>query len=298
MAQTIAEIKKIMTDKFIANESVITYYELDIAKTFEEQFSKVSIESILFYCFAFCVWTLQMIFDTDKAEMADLISNQKKGGRLWYRDMAFMFRFGRVLVKDKDFYDLTGIDLQSIESELVVKFANPVEYEGKMFIKVAGGTATDKQPLDENIIPALAYYYEEVKYGGVKIVIVNKFADHFKAVYDIYYDPMVFGADGKLLSDGSDVVRNTISDFIQNKIDFDGEYTNANLTDALQKITGVIIPELQESQTVSHDAFINNPDNIPWQTISAKCQPESGYFKIYNETDVVLNFKAYQAVNE
>jgi len=298
MAQTIAEIKKIMTDKFMTNESVISLYGVDPATPFEAQFSKVSIESILFYCFAYCVWTLQMIFDTDKAEMLDLIETKKPHRRKWYRDKALAFRFGRLLVKDDDIYNLGNIDPQTITSELVVQFAAAVEYQGKLYIKIAGGTLTSKSKLSDEIEVAINEYFDEIKDAGVKFEIVNKEADHFMVIADIYYNPMILGADGKRLSDGSDVVRDAIKDYVQNAIDFNGEYRNVSLVDRLQTVEGVVIPELWTTKTVTHDVFVDSVNYVPWQPIPAKCLPESGYFKIYDDADLDLTFKPYQVINE
>jgi len=73
MARSIADIKKEMTGYFIANETVIGLYGLDRSKSFEDQFSKVSLESILFYVVAVAIWSLEVLFDTHKTEISSLI---------------------------------------------------------------------------------------------------------------------------------------------------------------------------------------------------------------------------------
>lgn len=304
--KSIAEWKKIMTDKFIANEQVIADYELDVNKTFEEQFSVVSLESIMFYCFAFCAWVLGSLFVDHVAECNDLIANKKPGSLKWYRDKGLAFRYGRALVPDEDYYDLAGIDPESISGELVVKFCVAVEFQGRVYIKVAGGTDANKTPLDSAIETALNEYYKEINFAGVKIGngidnephVTNLEADHFKASFDIYYNPMILGADGIRISDGVDIVRNTIKNYVQSGIPFNGEYRNSLLVDELQKIEGVVIPELLESATVTHEVYLEDTVNVQWNAISAKCLPKSGYFKVYNDDDLVLVFKPYMVTNE
>ncbi|MFV0505896.1 MAG: hypothetical protein ACK5L5_04185, partial [Bacteroidales bacterium] len=71
MARTIAEIKTEMTNSFIADITVIEKYELEEGKTFEQQFSKVSLESILFYIVAVAVWTLESLFELHSKDVDD-----------------------------------------------------------------------------------------------------------------------------------------------------------------------------------------------------------------------------------
>lgn len=291
---TVAEIKKTMTDNFIANENVIVKYGLEAGKTFEEQFSVVSVESITFYIVAFCAWTLRNVFEDHKAEITAIIETKKPHRPKWYVDKGLAFRFGRALVQDEDYYDLTGIDVASIAGELVVKFCDAVEYQGKLFIKVAGGTATNKTKLSDDVIAALTAYFEEIKDDGVQIVIVNLDADHFACKMDIYYNPMILKADGTRISDGVDIVRDTIKSFVQNGIPFNGIYRNDQFVDELQNIAGVEIPNLLEVTTIA----AANIDTGEWISIPAKHIPESGYFKVYADEDLTLNFIAYQIAND
>ena len=73
MARTIEEIKADMTANFIKQRAVISAYGLDGKKTFDQQFSRVSIESILFYVFAAALWTLEKLFDLHTAEVKERI---------------------------------------------------------------------------------------------------------------------------------------------------------------------------------------------------------------------------------
>lgn len=68
-----------MTDVFMANDTIKALYGLDPdpERTFEDQFSKVSLESILFHVVATCIWTLEKMFDRHKQEVDELISELK-----------------------------------------------------------------------------------------------------------------------------------------------------------------------------------------------------------------------------
>ena len=52
MARTIQEIRRSISEAFIADPTIQAGYKLAPGKTFEEQFSKVSLEAILFWVFA------------------------------------------------------------------------------------------------------------------------------------------------------------------------------------------------------------------------------------------------------
>ena len=77
MAREIKVIKDEMTAEFISNPAVVEKYGLDTEKSFDAQFSKASIESILLYLFAFCAWTVEKLFDTHKAEVTNYIDEMK-----------------------------------------------------------------------------------------------------------------------------------------------------------------------------------------------------------------------------
>ncbi len=289
MGKTVAQIKAEMTTAYMADETVAAKYGFTVGASFEETFSKVSLESIIFYVVACCVWTLESLFDIHKKDVADLLETKKPHRLKWYRDKALAFQYGRSLKEDTDTYD------EIVDSEKVVKYASAVEYQGRLYIKVAKGTASDKQPLSPAEFTALIAYFNDVKDAGVVLEVVNLPADHMQLSMDVYYDPMVFAPSGLRLDTGEDTVRNAIKDYLQN-LPFNGEYRNAALVDKLQALDGVVIPELLTAKTVSDAAYKAAVDVKPWADILAKSLPESGYYKVYEESDLRLSFKPYQTI--
>jgi len=290
MARTIQEIKNEMTSAFMADETLASKYGFAPKSSFEETFSIVSIESIFFFIIATCMWTLETLFDSHKKEIADLIESKKPHRLKWYRNKALAFQYGRALDEDADTY------AEVVESEKVVKYASAVEYQGRLYIKVAKGGAV-KEPLSLGEQGALIAYFSDIKDAGVVLEVVNKPADHFALDMDVYYDPMVFNAQGLRLDTGADTVRDTIKNYLQNGIPFNGEYRNVSLVDVLQQLYGVVIPELKIARTVSESDFQSaKGGSVAWKTIQAKHLPESGYYKIYNDSDLVLKFIAYQSI--
>ena len=284
MARSIATIRAGMTADFMANETLASAYGFTPGASFDSTFSRVSIESILLFTVASAIWVLESLFDTHRQEMNDLLATKKPHRLKWYRDKALAFQFGRSLKDDEDVYDTI------VDSERVVKYASAVEYQGKLYIKVAGGSDADKHPILPNELTALNAYFAEVKDAGVKLEIVNEPADHIRLSIDIYYDPMVFSSSGLRNDNGADTIRDTIKAYLQN-LPFNGEYRNADLIDRLQALDGVVIPEMKDAQSVSHADY-----GGAWTAIQAKALPVSGYYKIYSDSDLTLRFVAYQTI--
>lgn len=275
MARTIQEIKQGMTDAFLANETVINLYDLVPGKTFEEQFSTVSLESILFYIVAVAVWTLETLFDRHKQEVTELIDELKPHTRNWYRNKALAFQFGQPLIPDTDTYDNAGLTPEDITARQVVKYAAIVEVAAVVFVKVAGGEEGNRKPLSGEECTALKAYFKEVKDAGVALTVVNREADRFGIDIDIYYNPQIFNGNLERLDGTGTTVHNMITDFVEN-LQFNGEYRNSALINALSAVEGVELVDL-------HAATANG------SPITARCTPESGYFSVSPEE---MNIKA------
>lgn len=283
MARTVTAIKKEITDSFIHNETIISLYGLDTTKTFDDQFSKVSLESIIFYVVALAIYSLEVLFDAHKAEVTALIADAKPHRLTWYVLKTLSFQYGRDLVTDSDIYNNTGLSDEQITSEKVVKYSAAVEQSGQIIIKVATDGATGREPLTADQEAALTAYLKEIKDAGVQVNLVNEQPNAYAATIDIYYDPMILNESLSSLADGGSPVKDAINDFIMN-LPFNGEYRNAALIDSLQEVDGVVIPELHIS-------------SIDGAQVVAKATPSSGYMKIYNDADLVLNAIAYDTIS-
>ena len=73
MARTITEIKATITTEFMGSDVMATIYGFTKNDSFDERFSKVSFESILFYIIAFVAFTIEKLFDTHKQEVSPIL---------------------------------------------------------------------------------------------------------------------------------------------------------------------------------------------------------------------------------
>ena len=284
MAREIKVIKDEMTAEFISNPAVVEKYGLDTEKSFDAQFSKASIESILFYVFAFCAWTVEKLFDTHKAEVTNYIDEMKPHSLRWYVNKVKEFRFGQSLIPDTDQYDDTGLTDEDIATMQIVKYASAEERNGQLFIKVAKDGKNGRSTLSGEEELALKAYMQEVKDAGVKVTIRNAQAVDFKIDITIYYNPQVLDQNGVSLISGGEPVKDAIKNYIEN-LPFNGEYRNVELIDKLQQVEGVVIPELAGAYS-----RITNEDN--YSIINAKETSYSGYYKFDNDSQIT--YRVYE----
>jgi hypothetical protein len=267
---TVKEIKDSMTSMWTSDANVQSTYGLDASKTFEEQFSSVSLESIWFYVVAFCVWTLERLFDRHKNDVEEMIKNIVPHRSKWYAMKALSFMKDKTLIEDSDIYDVSTMLEEDITAAHVIKHAVAIESPDAslLTIKIAGESGGERVPLDVDTETQFSGYMTEIKDAGVRIAIINAVADKFDAEIDIYYDPV-------LLSENVETaVRGAIKNYIEN-LPFNGEYSNMRLVDAVQSVEGVKIVELLSA------GYFSANEVLP-TAINARAIPYAGYFSINN----------------
>lgn len=288
--RTIQEIKKAMTDAYVAHETVIRLYKLEAGDTFEGRFSKISLESILFYVCALSMWALEGLFYKHKAEVAESIAQLKPHSLRWYRNKTLGFMYGKELVAESDYYDVSGMKDEDVNKAKVVKYCAVSEdlLHSTLLIKVAGEKDGKRGVLSEGQTQSLTDYLQGVKDAGVYIEIVNRPADRLWLALDIYYNPLILSAEGTRLDGNGDTpVADTVKRYIEN-LPFNGELTLVGLVNALQAVEGVVIPNLKDAYS-KYGAY----DFVP---IVAKTKPDSGYFAINEEQGkgLEINYISYE----
>lgn len=276
-----------MTANFIKQRAVITAYGLDGKKSFDQQFSRVSIENILFYVFAAALWTLEKLFDLHTAEVKERIEQLEPHTLRWYVNKTKAFMYGRELVPGTDYYDTSDMSETAIAAAKVVKYAVASESNTVVYIKVAGEEEGKPIQLKESQLSALKSYLNDIKDAGVSVQIRNEQADHMSISLVVYYDPTLLAADGVLLSSNSRPVDETVKSVIAN-LPFNGVYRNTDLLAALQALPGVEVVDIIEVKVKSSNAET-------WTDVVGYNRPYSGYYAI-NDGDLEVEYKKYSAV--
>lgn len=281
---TIDDIKKLMTDPYMTNEMVKQLYGLKDGLTFEDQFSAVSLENIIFDDVATALWVNQQLFEQHKIDISAILNEQMSGTANWYAWKAKQFQFGQELVFETDYYDNTGLTSEQIAVRQVVKYAAAVESLDKsiLYLKIATESNGNRQPLSAAQLTAFKNYLNAYQFAGVRIVVINDQPDHIKLTIDIYYDPQVLDETGKRLDGNANTpVQDAIRNYLKN-LPFNGMHTNQALVDTLQVLDGVDVAEIKFAAS-RYGAYTQ------FTEINAREIAHAGYYQI-SDANLILNF--------
>ncbi|MGJ5643197.1 nucleotidyltransferase [Formosa sp. S-31] len=282
MGRTRTEIKTEMTSSFMGNASLANAYGFALGANFNDEFSLVSVENILFEIVAYAVFLHELIFDNHKKEVDNALYNQKSGRLPWYRSKALAFQYGFDLLTDSDEFDNDGATDEQIETSKIIKYAavNESDDESRVIIKIAGETDEELAPITDQQRESFGAYFNEIRYAGVKLTIINYLPDLLFPNLTIYRDPLVLDANGgSILYPGTYPVKDAIEEYMR-ELPFDGAFVLAHFVDKLQQVDGVLIPVVNSMESSWIDPFVN--DYGQPVGIAVKQIPESGYFKVDN----------------
>lgn len=265
MARTIDQIKESITSEYLAQREVQIKYSITPGKKWEDAFSKVSIENIIFYVVASALYVVERLFDSHIDKVNVMLDERLPHTLRWYRDKTLAFIYGAPLIADSDKFDTSNWSEQNIEKGKVVKFASVTEntQTSRIDIKVATEGNTGREPLSPEQCSKLATYLNRIKDAGVAINIINKEPSTISVKLDVAYDAL------REKTEIEDNIKKAVKDYVEN-LPFNGEYTNSGLIDAVQSVTGVI------------DACITNATETidgGAAPITARESPEAGYYK-------------------
>ena len=244
MARSIAEIKQTMTNAFMADATIRERYGLSENDTFDESFSAVSIENILFYIVAACSHVLEVIFDQFKADVDDKISRAVVASVPWYYKIAKEFQYGDALV----FNEATQqyVYEQENEKKRLVKFVAVRDRGTSVEILASAEAGGQPSVLSEDVLTAFKQYLNRVKIAGVVLSVRSLPADRIRISINatIHVDPLVIDRTGVRIADGSYAVEDAVNAYVRNII-YGGTFNKTKLVDAIQNVEGVQDVELQ-----------------------------------------------------
>lgn len=243
MARTVSEIKKTMTDAFMADANIREKYGLKEGDTWSRCFSSVSLENIIFFIVAACSHVLEAIFEQYTKDVDEKVSMAVVASVPWYYKMALAFQYGDSLVLNETTqqYVYANID----ESKQVVKYAAVRDRGTSVQILVSGDKDGKPMALSNDVLTVFKQYMNRVKVAGVVLSIRSKEADRIVIRAKIYVDPLVINSDGTLISDGSKPVENAISSYLSGIV-YGGTFNKTKLTNAILNVNGVNDVELGE----------------------------------------------------
>lgn len=283
MARSIADIKTQMTTAFMANSVLATVYGFQVGSLFSNEFSIASFENTVFDIISYCIFLLEQLFDTHKAEVQDIIEQKMPHRPAWYRDKAKAFQYGFDLIQDTDKYDNTGYTEDQIAASKIVKYSAITQNGGQLLIKIASETSGVLAPITAPQKAAFDAYIQEIADCGVKYIVVNNQPDVLLLNLQIFRDPLVLDANGMSILNGNYPVEDAIKEYMK-ELPFNGELVLANLVGKLKLVEGVKIPNIVNAETQIYDK--GSEAYLAAQPITVKTVPESGYFTVPNFDNV------------
>jgi hypothetical protein len=274
MARTIAEIQQAMLDEIVADP---------VLAPVTTNTSRTAIFRLFTRIVATCAWTVEVLFDTLKTEINEIIALLKPHTLRWYQNKALNFQYGYSLTVDSDNYDNSLLTEEQIEASKIVKYAAVTEGEDlRLRIKVAK-EGTDLEPLTAPELASFTEYIARIKDAGVGVNIESNVADKIKLSLTVFYDPLILDSNGSRI-DGTDSepVRKAAKNYLKN-LPFNGLFVIAFMVDALQQIDGVIIPHITLCQT--------SYGILPFTSVDVKYLPDAGYLRFQNDADLVITYE-------
>lgn len=234
-----------MTDAFMADNTLREAYGITGNPTWDDTFSSVSVENILLYIVAACIYSLEAIFESFRTEIDERIDKSIIPSLKWYETEALKFQLGDALVYDETtrMYGYAVTD----STKQKVKHCTVYDRGSYLSMLVSGDEGGLPVKLGEDVLEPFREYIARIKIAGV-IVNINSFdADTVKVRAKIQTDPMVLNAFGQNIISRSYPVEDAINAYLT----ANGTLNKTKLTDAIQAVDGVVDVVLEEVQAKS-----------------------------------------------
>lgn len=237
MARSIADIKKEITDEFMADAVVRERYGIEDGQTFADVFSTVSVENLLFYIHAVRTWATETLFDKHRDEVAEIAEKKRPHTLQWYREKALAFQYGDDLSPESAVYDNTGkTEDEVLASQIVKKCSTQTTSAVRPTIMVK--VAKEDDPLTESELGAFRAYMEKIADAGLRVVCISSEPDVLKLKITVLYDAIVMDASGTRYVGGVNVVEQTVREHLAS-LPFNGAFYPRLLEKALMEQDGI-----------------------------------------------------------
>ena len=281
MARSHKEIKKLMTDNFISNPLVIEKYGLTLGNSFENEFSIVSLENILFDNIAFSIMAHEQT-----AELNALVNLQQN--ELNYKAMVASYVDGAPVIHINGRYeqDLSGLTEDEILARRIIKRNAVITTTEGIIVKIATEIGGVLQPVTNDQAASILYWISINTTPGVPITLINKAPDNLKVVVDVYIDPIAIEiGTGKLknATDETFPVKDAIKEYLEN-IEFNGAFVKNKFEAQLESAAGVKLINLTTLEW--------QYESLPFVDAGIYRVSSAGYFVI-DDVNLTINYMSY-----
>lgn len=287
MARTVQQIQQSIITVLVSEMAAINIV-IDPAT-----WSRTNIFRLLVTVFASCAFVLESIFDVHTNDTEEALRQQKAHTPRWYANKALAYQHGHSLIPEDDIYDNTGLTDEQIEAAKIVKYSAVIKQANQygvvyLRVKLATAQGSDLAPLNEEQLEGVKEYFQQIEDAGVLLVIESLPADYLKMAWTIYYDPLILNSQGGRLDGAdSDPVGNAIREYLKN-LPFNGTFVLQFITDAVQQVEGVVIPEITEA--FAKYGLLN------YTGINVFYNPDAGYLRFYDPADLQISYIPQSAI--
>ena len=264
-----------MTQQFMTDSVIRTKYGITGSATFDETFSKVSIENIWFSIVASAIWVLESLFDAFREDVDAKISTAVLASIPWYHKIALEFQYGDQLVFDEETQQYVYPELHP--NKQVVKYAACRDVGGGVYVLAAGANSSGTPvALDADVLTAFESYLNQRKPAGVIVEVGSYAPDRVRVYADVQYNPQVINAAGELVEDTSvRPVDAAINAYLRN-IEYGGVLNKTALVDAIQAVPGVV-------DVLLNKVTVRSAISSSWsEVVGNNYESYSGAFRSYN----------------
>jgi len=211
----------------------------------------------------FVALQLEILLDKHKEEVNAKIDKTETGSIDWYLALGYDYQHGDSLIIDDNRPVYSVIDeTKRIVKRVAIKENNDASMDFKV-VKEVSGVLTK---LDITELASFTAYLFRRKIAGTKITVQSLDADELSFTADVILDPILFDANGLLLSDGTEPVMVKVNEQIKN-FDFGGTFYLSKLIDKVMDIEGV------------KDFFITS-SALNTTVFTRKVESTAGYIKL------------------
>ena len=245
---SIQDIANRIKEAFINSPLLSGLYGLEANKTFDEQFSPVSVEALTIEAHATAGAAIETMHEWHLQETTKIVEQERYGYAGWYAKMMLAFQFGFDIneLEEQTYYNDTTSE-NAIDAR-IIKFAYAFDNENTLgvTIKIAKDDGTGQPtPLDSFELTAATSYINRIKPAGIPVKIVNDTPDVLDISVKIVYDPLVFNSESEVDNE----VEKAINAYLHG-IEFNGSFVSMKMIDQLQITRGIRIALVNKIQVI------------------------------------------------
>jgi hypothetical protein len=238
-------------------------YGLDASKTFDEQFSPVSIEAQLTGIVANAIYSHEYMVDERMREIESQIAVKYPFSIPWYYAKALEFQLGDTPVFNEETYQFSYPEVNPAKQ--IIKFVAVRQLITDNVTKLRiYATKENKQPLTGAELSAFQTYITQTGAAGTHFDFISQPPSNLILNYKVSYNPQILNSDGERLSGGGKPVDEAVISYLNN-IRYGGVFNRTKNVDAVQSADGVldaVLGDVKMNGVLNSSQSFENPSGF------------------------------------